>query len=46
MKNITLLGGILFALLAFPALSAPVKEVSYKKDAASGRYVARSNPGN
>jgi hypothetical protein len=32
MKNITLLGGILFALLAFPALSAPVKEVSYKKD--------------
>jgi hypothetical protein len=33
MKNFTLLGGILFALLAFPALAAPARgEVSYKKD--------------
>ena len=33
MKNITLLGSVLLALLAFPALGAPIKgEVSYKKN--------------
>ena len=33
MKNITLLGSILLALLAFPALGAPIKgEVSYKEN--------------
>jgi Planctomycete cytochrome C len=33
MKNITLLGGALLALLAFPASGAPMKgEVSYTKD--------------
>lgn len=35
MKNITLLGSVLLALLAFPALGSPIQvqgEVSYKKD--------------
>ena len=33
MKNMTLMGSALLALLAFPALGAPMKgEVSYKKD--------------
>ncbi len=33
MKNFTLLGGILVALLAIPALAAPLKgEASYQKD--------------
>jgi hypothetical protein len=35
MKNVTLLGGAVFALLAFPALGSPIQaqgEISYKKD--------------
>jgi len=33
MKNITLLGSVLLAMLAVPALGAPIKgDVSYKKD--------------
>lgn len=33
MRNITLLGSVLLALLAFPVLGAPIKgEVSYKKN--------------
>lgn len=35
MKKITLLGGVVLALLAFPALASPVKEhgaISYKSD--------------